>query len=78
MEQIGMELQRWVLVCHDHDSRTHALGKEKPEPIFFFFFFFLRFRAIPTVYGVSQARGPIRAAAAVLHHSHSNAGSLTH
>ena len=34
-------------------------------------FFFLLFRA----YGGSQARGQIRATAAGLHHSHSNAGS---
>ena len=35
------------------------------------------FRAIPVAYGGSQARGPIRAVAAGLHHSHSNAGSET-
>ena len=40
-----------------------------------FFFFFLLFRAIPTAYGNSQARGQIGAAPASLHHSHSNAGS---
>ena len=43
----------------------------------FFFFFFLLFRAAPTAYGSSQARGRIRAVAVSLHHSHSNAGSLT-
>jgi len=32
-------------------------------------------RATPAAYGGSQARGQIRAAAAGLHHSHSNAGS---
>ena len=42
---------------------------------FFFFFFFCIFRAAPAAYGGSQARGQIRAAAAGLHHSHSNAGS---
>ena len=31
--------------------------------------------AAPAAYGGSQARGPIGAAAAGLHHSHSNAGS---
>ena len=36
------------------------------------------FRAIPTACGGSQARGLIRAIAASLHHSHSNAGSYTH
>ena len=33
------------------------------------------FRATPVAYGSSQAMGGIRAAAAGLHHSHSNAGS---
>ena len=33
------------------------------------------FRAIPLAYGGSQARGQVGAAAAGLHHSHSNAGS---
>ena len=36
------------------------------------FFFFLPFRAAPMAYGGSQARGPIGATAAGLHHSHSN------
>ena len=36
------------------------------------------FRATPTAYGVSQAWGQIRAAAASLHHSHSNWGSKLH
>ena len=43
-------------------------------------FFFVSFlcRATPTTYGSSQARSQIRATAAGLHHSHSNAKSLTH
>ena len=44
----------------------------------FLFFTFGLFRAAPAVYGGSQARGQITAAAASLHHSHSNTGSLTH
>ena len=44
----------------------------------FFVFCFLRFRATPTAYRGTQARGWIRAVATSLHHSHSNAGSLTH
>ena len=36
------------------------------------FFFFGLFRAIPTAYGGSQARGQIEAVAAGLRHSHSN------
>ena len=45
---------------------------------FFFFFFFGLFRAAPLANGSSQARGRIRAAAASLCHSHSNAGSDLH
>ena len=39
---------------------------------------FLLFKAAPMAYGGSQARGPIGATAASLHHSHSNTRSLTH
>ena len=39
------------------------------------FFFFFAVRAAPKAYGGSQARGPVGAAAASLHHSHSNTGS---
>ena len=42
---------------------------------FDFFFFFAISRAAPTAYGGSWARGRIRAVAASLHQSHSNAGS---
>ena len=42
---------------------------------FVLFCFALLFRAIPAVYGDSQARGRIWATAAGLHHNHSNAGS---
>ena len=41
----------------------------------FTFFSFCLFRAVPEAYGSSQARGRIRAVAAGLHHSHSNARS---
>ena len=44
----------------------------------FFLFFFLLFRAALVAYGGSQARGPIGAVAAGLHHSHGNAGSEPH
>ena len=37
------------------------------------FFFFLLYRATPVVYGSSLARGRLRAVAAGLYHSHSNA-----
>ena len=49
--------------------------------VFFFLFFFLwllSFRAASAACGGSQARGPIRAVAAGLHHSHSNARSELH
>ena len=45
---------------------------------FIFFYLVLGFRATPTVYGSSQARGPIRATAAGLPHSHSSMGSEPH
>ena len=45
---------------------------------FFFFFFFLPFRATSSVYGSPQARGHVGTVVASLHHSHSNAWSLTH
>ena len=42
------------------------------------FFFFCLLRAAPAAHGGSQARGPIGAVAAGLHHSHSNAESEPH
>ena len=54
----------------------------KPDNAFFLVrsrpFFFWFFRAAPTAYGSSQARGPTGATAANLHHSHSNTGSETY
>ena len=43
-----------------------------------FLSFFFLFKAAPVASGSSQARGRIGAAAASLHHSHSNAGSEWH
>ena len=43
-----------------------------------FIFFFLHFMATLVAYGSSQARVWIEAAAAGLHHSHSNMGSKPH
>jgi len=45
------------------------------EGFFCFVLFCLLFRATPMAYGSSQVRGQIGAAAAGLHHSHSNEGS---
>ena len=42
---------------------------------YYLFFAFCLFRAAPKACGGSQARGRIRATAAGLQHSHSNAGS---
>ena len=42
------------------------------------FFFFLLFRPALVAYGGSQARGPIKATAASLHHNHNNARSELH
>ena len=49
-------------------------GLQYVRHIFFFFFFGL-FRAVPSACGGSQARGRVRAVAAGLRHSHSNARS---
>ena len=57
-------------------STQKSLSKRKISFSFFFFFFF--FRATGEAYGSSHATGQIRAAAAGLHHSHSNARSLNH
>ena len=43
-----------------------------------FLFFFCLFRATPTTYGGSQARGLMGAVVACLHQSHSNQGSEPH
>ena len=53
-------------------------GKDDAFSFFFlsFFLVFLPFlELLPTAYGLSQARGLIRAVAAGLHHSQSNVGS---
>ena len=46
--------------------------------LIYLFFIFCFFRAAPVARGVSQARGQIRATAAGLHYTHSNAGSEPH
>ena len=50
----------------------------KVKELFFFFFGLLFFRAALMAYGVSQARGRIRAVDAGLHHSYSNIRSKPH
>ena len=44
----------------------------------FVLFCFFLFRVAPAAYGGSQTRGPVGAAAAGLHHSHSSSGSKPH
>ena len=53
----------------------HPRGFEKTWFWNSFFSSFSFFKAAPAVYGSSQARGPVRAAAAALQHKHSNARS---
>ena len=55
------------------DVLTWALPQEVLSS--FVLFSFLLFRAVPSVYGNSQARGRIGATTTGLCHSHSNAGS---
>ena len=75
---------RMLFMCHLIDRCNYKKLKLLPAVaflvffFFFFFFFFLLFRASLVACG-SQLGASIRAAAAAgLHHSHSNAGSLTH
>ena len=57
-----------------HGSTLKNIKLHHNFKIFFFFFF----RAVPTAYGGSQARGLMWATAAGLHHSQSNSGSKPH
>ena len=61
--------RQWTLFGH-HDPHL-----DSAFPGHFFCFLF---RAVRAAYGSSQARGQIGAAAASLHHSHSNARSEPH
>ena len=61
------------------ETRMFVLGIYSVRTLLIIYFFGIGlFRAAPTAYGGSQAKGPIQAVAASLHHSHSNVGSLTH
>ena len=61
-----------------HVGGTAKKRKKNSEEKGFLFFFIFFFRAAPIACGGSQARSQIRAIAASLHHSHSNAGSEPH
>ena len=78
----------WILLAYlqqPEDSLIYIVGG-----VFFYLFlvwggigdkmgiFFWLLRAAPAAYGGCQTRGQIRAVAAGLHHSHSNAGSEPH
>ena len=62
------------MTCIYHDSIKRIVSTLY-FLIFYLFLIFCFFRAAPEAYGSSQARGPNRAAAIGLHHSHSNKGS---
>ena len=61
-------------------KNTQFLRKrmESKNTCYFFFLSFSLFRATLMAYGGSQSTGAIRATAAGLHQSHSNAGSEPH
>ena len=62
-----------------YETQSEKRGEMTFRTFFFFFFFFFGlFRAAFMAYGGSQARGPMGATAAGLHHSHSNVGSEPH
>ena len=73
-----------LAICFDN-GRCQIMRHENDQSMYFFFFWFLlfyfyfyffcHFRAAHAACGSSQARDRIGAAAASLHHSHSNAGS---
>ena len=74
-----------VILCVHHIVHREVLPAPTQYLLIHFFFptifiylFILLFRAIPEANGSFQARGQIGAAAASLHHSHSNVGSKPH
>ena len=67
----GMEAKETLLIFIEIDLKL----------LFYFIYlsiYLLLFRAAHAAYGSSQARGPIRAAATGLYHSHGNTGSKQH
>ena len=72
-----------AMLWSDYFKESHVVfGRLAKTPsyrvVFFFWLFLLLFRGAPAAYGISQARGQIRAAAAGIHHSHNNTGSELH
>ena len=74
--QVLREPQRWELSFWT--CLSFYLKEAQSDHGFFFFFVFCLFRAAPTAYGGSHARGLMGATAASLRHSHSNARSKLH
>ena len=79
----------YIILYINYNSMTLIIIKEcvffakaasKQGLKFLVLFFFWLFRAAPVAYGGSQARGPVRATAVGLHHSHSHShvGSELH
>ena len=66
---MGSQYSHRVMFCNLHGIGLLVCA----YPVCMYFFFFLR--ATPAAYRGSQARGRTGAAAAGLHHSHSNARS---
>ena len=66
--------------CFQESTNYQEVGLEPVSlPLYsFLVLLFLLFRPAPSAYGGSQDRGQIGAVAASLHHSQSNAGSLSH
>ena len=56
----------------------HNIGKSYICVLLFIYSFIYFFRAATAAHGSSQARDPMQAIAAALHHSHSNVGSKPH
>ena len=71
-DQVRKGFRGWGGFSVNKDMAVHVRMGSVPASIFFFLFLL---RATCVAYGASQARGPIRAAAAGLHHSHSHVGS---
>ena len=63
-----MALREYYMSHSSSNSAIKNSNIEHTNAFFFFFFIFLSFRAVPTEYGSSQARGLIGAVAASLHH----------
>ena len=66
----------WSRVCFSNMSQLMLMLMLLVQgPLYLFIFYFAFSRAAPAAYGGSQAKGLIRAVAAGLCHSHSNARS---